>query len=156
VVKALDLGGSITVARGEDLAPRLRIQVRNLGAGGAPGTVNPDGSVKPAGTGYMIDVVLSRDMSMPPGFATVPLPAGVAFAEDGLLQGGRVSRTPDVAAASDVWLPIGPPVSADVGGVVPTQAPTGPLNLYARIDPGSAVIESNEANNVTCIAVNVV
>jgi hypothetical protein len=153
VIRQLELGESTFVTTGEDLAGRLQIEVANIGDADAPGTVNADGSPKPAGTGYAIDAVLSADGAMPPGFATLPLPAGQAFAEDGLLQGGRVSRTQDVAAASEVLMPVGPPISNDVGGVIPLLAPPGNMFLCARIDPGDAVAESNEDNNVTCIGV---
>jgi hypothetical protein len=150
VIRQLSLGESNVVSPGEDLAARLQITVANLGAATAPGTIDASGAVKP---GYMIDLVLSADTSVPAGFAGVPEPPGVAFVEDGLLQGGRVSRTPDVPAGADVLLPIGAPISTDVGGVVPTQAPTGKLFLCARIDPGDVVVESSEENNVTCLEV---
>jgi hypothetical protein len=145
VVDALDLGGSMVVTRGEDLAGRLRVIVDNIGTALAPGTLNPDGTIKP---GYMVDLVLSRDMAMPPGFAVVPPPPGVAWVEDGLLQGGRLSRTPDV--------PVATPIPLDGGGVVPLQAPEGKLFLCARVDPGDAVVESDETNNVRCVEVTVV
>ena len=145
---------TINLTAGQDLAGILRVKVGNLGGSVGRGTVNADGSVRPPGIGYMVDLVLSRDTSVPPGFATVPLPAGVAFIEDGLLLGGRVSRTPDVAAGAHFDLPTFPPISSGVGGVIPLQA-GGELHLCARIDPGNAVIESNEANNVTCTRVNV-
>lgn len=155
VVTGLSIGTPPSVVPGQDLAPVLTMTVENIGTADAPGTVQSDGTVSPV-PGYMIDVVLSSDALVPPGPASVPLPAGQAYAEDGLLQGGRVSRTPAVAAGGSQTLPIGPPISTDVGGVVPTQAPTGsPLKLCVRIDPGDAVAESNEANNVTCIDIRV-
>jgi len=64
-------------------------------------------------------------------FATagVPEPVGVAFAvafaEDGLLQGGRISRTPAVPAGELIALSTEPSISSDIGGIVPTQTPTG-------------------------------
>ena len=145
---------SAAMVNGTDLAGRLEVKVGNIGAAPASGTLFPDGTPKPADSGYMVDLVLSRDMAVPAGFATVPLPEGVAFVEDGLLQGGRVSRTPDVAAGAHFALPTVPPISSDVGGIIPLQAPTGKMFLCARIDPGNAVAESNEANNVTCVEVD--
>jgi hypothetical protein len=153
VIRQLDLGASNVVTVGEDLAGRLRIKVANIGTGDAPGTIAPDGTIRPVGTGYMIDLVLSADTVVPAGFATVPLPAGSAFVEDGLLQSGRVSRTQDVPAGSEVLMPVGAPIFNDVGGVIPLQAPTGPMFLCGRIDPGNTVVESEEGNNVTCIEV---
>lgn len=154
VVTSLDLGASSNVARGEDLSTRLRITVGNLGQVTAPGSINPNGSVE-AGDRYSIDLVLSADSTVPPGFAGLPLPAGTAFAEDGLLAGGRVSRTPDVPAGGSLILPIGPPIFTDVGGTIPVEAPLGSLNLCARIDPGNGVAESNEDNNVFCVPITV-
>jgi hypothetical protein len=155
-IREINLTDSDVVTAGESLAGRLTIKVVNLGDATAPGTVDAAGSPKPEGGGYMIDLVLSADAAMPAGFASVPLPAGEAFVEDGLLQGGRVSRTQDVAAGGEVLMPVGAPISNDVGGVVPTQAPVDqPMLLCGRIDPGAAVAESNEDNNVTCIAVRV-
>lgn len=144
VVDALELAGPLEVTLGESLAGRLRVTVNNLGLAGAPGTLNPDGTTKP---GYMVDLVLSRDMAVPAGFAVVPLPPGVAFVEDGLLQDGRLSRTPDVAVAT--------PIVLNGGGVIPLRAPLGELFLCAQVDPGDAVAESNEGNNVRCLKVNV-
>lgn len=154
VVDSLALS-SVNLMAGQDLAGNLVVKVGNIGGSAARGTLNADGSPRPAGIGYMVDVVISRDAAMPAGWATVPLPAGVAWVEDGLLQGGRVSRTPDVAAGAHFDLPTAPPISSDVGGIVPLQAPAGEMHLCARIDPGDAVIESDETNNVTCIRVNV-
>jgi hypothetical protein len=144
VVDRLDLASTI-VMRGEDVGPRLQIAVNNLGLSTAPGTVNPDGTIKP---GYMVDLVLSRDMIVPPGFAVVPLPAGVAFVEDGLLVGGRISNTPDVPPAT--------PIPLVGGAVIPLQAPLGEQFLCAQVDPGNVVPESNETNNVRCLKVQVI
>lgn len=154
IVESLALTTS-TLFPGQSLESILTVRVGNLGAAAAPGTINPDGTLEAPGVGYMVDLVLSSDTSMPAGFANLPLPAGVAFAEDGLLQGGRISRTPDVAAASAVVLSPAPPINSDVGGVVPSQIPSGNFNLCARIDPGNAVAESNEDNNVKCVPVTI-
>jgi peptidase C25-like protein len=155
IVRALLLS-STTLTRGQDLAGALKVLIKNQGGSIALGTIKPDGTPRPAGTGYMVDLVLSRDMFVPPGFATVPLPAGVAYVEDGLLQGGRVSRTPDVPAGAIVDMNTPPPISGGVGGVVPLQTPLGKQFLCGRVDPGDAVVESNEFNNVTCVEVTVI
>lgn len=155
VVDSLSLLSTV-VRNGSDLGNHLTVKVGNIGAALAPGSVFADGSVKPAGAGYAIDLVISRDPAMPAGAATVPLPAGVAFVEDGLLQGGRVSRTPDVPAGAHFDLTSAPPITSDVGGIVPLQAPSTAMHLCARIDPTNAVTESNEANNVTCIPITIV
>jgi hypothetical protein len=111
-----------------------------------------DGSTKEV---YMIDLVLSSDTSMPSGFATVPEPPGVAYAEDGLLYGGRISRTQDVPAMTDLELSTSPPISSDIGGIIPQQAPLGDMYLCARIDTGEVVTESDETNNVFCRRVTI-
>lgn len=155
IVRSLLLS-STTLVPGEDLNSVMKVLIKNQGGSIALGTIKPDGTERPPGTGYMVDLVLSSDMSMPFGFATVPLPAGVAYVEDGLLQGGRISRTPDVAAGAIVDMRTPPPISGDVGGIIPLQAPLGKQFLCARVDPGDGVIESNEANNVTCVEVTIV
>jgi len=152
VIRQLSLGASNIITPRENLAGRLQITVANIGSTAAAGTINADGITKP---GFFIDLVLSADTSVPVGLATVPTPEGVAFVEDGLLMAGRVSRTPDVPAGSEVLMPVGAPIFSDVGGVVPAQAPAGKMFLCARIDPGDAVAESNEDNNVACIEVTV-
>lgn len=152
VIGEMSLGTSSLVA-GEPLPDAFELRVDNVGDGMAPGSVNADGTSK-EGDGYMVDLVLSADEIVPEGFASLPQPGGVAYVEDGLLQGGRLSRTVDVDAGASQLYPIGAPVSSDLGGVVPSQA-IGDLFLCARIDPGEAVAESNEGNNVTCLPVTV-
>ena len=142
------------LAPGTDLENLLAIKVGNLGDGDAPGTVNPDGSVKNPPQGYMIDLVLSSDTTVPEGFAPGPDGNG-AFKEDALLAGGRVSRTLDVKANSSLVLPAGPIVSSDVGGIIPSQTPDGSYYLCARIDPGQEVLETDESNNLTCRPITV-
>jgi hypothetical protein len=149
VVGELSLPDTL-LAPGEDLAGQLGVKVRNLGAGAAPGTVSPDGSIE---SGYAIELVLSSDTLVPPGFAFINDDG--LYAEDELLKGGRISRTPDVPGLADVQLSPEPPVSSDVGGIVPPQIPGGQYHLCARIDPGDAVLESDEGNNVTCIPIAV-
>ncbi len=132
---------------GASLTDILTIRIRNAGGADAPGTIAPDGSVQ---DGYMIDLVLSSDETVPEGFAPLPQPAGVAFQEDGLLEGGRISRTTDVPAGSSVDID---PFFSDLSGTIPSATPPGQYALCGRIDPGDAVQESDEGNNVTCIPV---
>jgi hypothetical protein len=151
VVRDLILA-STTLHPGDDLSTLLGVKVGNLGGAVADGTVNTDGSTK---EGYMIDLVLSSDTSMPSGFATLPQPEGVAYTEDGLLDGGRISRTPDVPATTDLELSTSPPISSDIGGIIPLQVPLGNMYLCARVDPGEEVTESDETNNVFCRQVTI-
>ncbi|MDY6990097.1 MAG: C25 family cysteine peptidase [Thermodesulfobacteriota bacterium] len=147
---------STTLTQGTNLGGVLKLKIANLGNNDSPGTVNPDGSPKNPPEGYMIDLVLSRDTQVPEGFATPADEIGVEFDEDALLVGGRVSRTLDVTAMSSVILPTGPIVSSDVGGIIPSQTPPGSYYLCARIDPGEAVQETDEVNNLTCLQITVV
>ena len=103
----------------------------------------------------MIDLVLSTYDSIPEGWASVPGQPGIDFAEDGLLQGGRVSRTPDVPGSTSLDLSSAPPISSDIGGILPTQTPIGDYLLCTRIDPGGVVPETNEDNNICCLPVQV-
>jgi hypothetical protein len=61
-----------------------------------------------------------------------------------------------VSAGAIIDMKTPPPISGDVGGVIPLQAPDGPQFLCARVDPGDGVAESDETNNVTCVAVTIV
>jgi len=149
VVEKIQLD-SVYLNPGTHLKDLLKIKVSNLGNDDAPGTVNPDGSVKVPPQGYMIDLVLSADAVVPEGFATSADVHGVIYKEDALLVRGRVSRTPDVPAMSSVILPTGLPISSDVDGIIPSQTPPGSYYLCARIDPGEAVPEADEVNNLTC------
>lgn len=144
---------STTLVAGQALPDAFALRVENIGDALAPGTVNADGSSKD-GDGYVVDLVLSSDELVPAGYASVPQPGGQAYEEDGLLQGGRLSRTVDVESGASQEYPIPEPVFSDLGGIVPSQA-IGELFLCARIDAGDVVAEINEDNNVTCVAVSV-
>lgn len=133
-----DLLVSLTVPSaakaGQDIGPMTKVVAKNAGTAPAPGTV---GTLSPA-NGYMIDVVLSKDTTVPPGFAVY----SAHFAEDVLLQGGRISNTEDLPPAGTKAYP--------TGGGIPADTPTGGYYVCAFIDPGAKVAESNEANNVAC------
>lgn len=150
---SLDL--PVDVHPGDDITSLLAIEVENLGQGDALGTItiNSDGSTT-VQNGYMIDLVLSSDMTIPEGWAAVPTPSD-EYAEDGLLVTGRVSRTPDVTGGSSILLSNAPPVSSDIGGMIPINTPSGNYYLCGRIDPGNEVEETDESNNVSCVNINV-
>lgn len=116
---------------GEDIGPRVTLRVKNVGCAVAWGT-----TAHP--TGYMVDLTLGRDEVVPVGFAGY----SPHFREDVLLKGGRVSKTVD--------LPAGAFRGYLVGGGIPNDTPPGRYFVCARVDPGTAVNESNEDNNVTC------
>ncbi|MEW6338202.1 MAG: hypothetical protein ACOY3Y_12685 [Acidobacteriota bacterium] len=122
---------------GEDIGPRVTLRVKNVGRAPAWGTTDHP-------TGYMVDLTLGRDEVVPPGFAGF----SPHFREDVLLKGGRVSNTVD--------LPPGAFRGYPVGAGIPNDTPPGRYFVCARVDPGSAVNESNENNNVTCRPIGVV
>ncbi len=131
---AVTLSVPASAKAGQDIGPLIKVTAKNAGTAAAPGTV---GALNPAG-GYMIDVVLSKDMHVPPGFATY----SAHFSEDVLLQGGRISNTQD--------LPPGGTRAYPTGGGIPADTPTGAYFVCASIDPANKVAESNEGNNVMC------
>ena len=153
ITQLIDPSAMGSVQPGDDITSLLAIEVENLGQGDALGTINLDGETQEHG--YMIDLVLSSDDTIPEGPAVVPRPSGIAYVEDGLLQGGRVSRTPDVTGGSSILLSNAPPVSSDIGGIIPTQTKPGGYYLCGRIDPGNEVEETDESNNVSCVNINV-
>ncbi|MCS7158704.1 MAG: hypothetical protein N0A16_13405 [Blastocatellia bacterium] len=134
----VSLGGPSAARPGEEIGTRLEIKVRNIGGAPAPGTNEA------RERGYMVDIVLSTDEVVPPGFATF----SPNFAEDVLLRGGRISRTPT----------LGPGESATVSEgemFIPADTPPGRYCLIAVVDSGLVVPESNEANNTTCHSIEI-
>lgn len=127
-----------TVVAGEAIGPVGGLVARNIGGATAPGTTD-------SGTGYMIDLVLSTDKTVPEGFATF----SETFAEDALLRGGRASNTFDVPAGDFVTYP-------EANAEIAPDTPPGDYFLCTRIDPGDVVDEADEANNVSCVPVTVV
>jgi hypothetical protein len=133
------LSGPAAAKAGDEIGPLLKLVASNAGSAPAPGTT---GALDPA-HGYMIDVVLSRDTIVPPGFATY----SPSFSEDVLLQGGRVSNTQDLAPVASR--------SYTAGAKIPVDTPSGPYHVCAQIDPGKKVVETNEANNVSCFPIRI-
>lgn len=111
----------------------VRVGVRNGGTRVAHGTNS-------AGTrGYMVDLVLSRDLSVPGGFATY----SPSYHEDVLIRGGRHSRTRSIRPGGN-W------VRAAHNHTIPSNTPPGRYFICAKVDPGGRVAESNEHNNHRC------
>lgn len=132
-----------TANAGDDIGASIHVQAANSGGAPAPGT---KGTLNPA-NGYMIDVVLSTDGNVAAGFATY----SPNFAEDVLLQGGRISNTVDLAPGATHPYP-----SLQGGnGKIPANTPTGGYLVCARIDSGNKVAELNEANNVNCAKIRI-
>lgn len=120
---AAEPGGNVT---------GLVVTVKNQGSASAPGS-------RPLVTGYMVDLVLSRDGTLPIRFATY----ADAFAEDVLLGGGRVSNTDSLAPGESRSYTVSE-------AVIPADTPPGLYCLGAVVDPGNAVAESDEGNNTQC------
>ncbi len=140
---SVQISGLSTARAGDNIGSSLRLETKNTSRATAPGTtgrVNPD-------NGYMIDLVLSTDQRVPDGFANY----SPNFSEDVLLQGGRISRTVDLApGATRIY-------SREIAssGRIPRDTPTGRYWVCARIDPGKKVAESNEGNNVDCTQIQI-
>ncbi len=120
------------VAPGTDLGASLSVKVENAGLAPAPGT---SGTLDPT-NGYMIDLILSSDTTVPTGAAS----ASATYVEDMLIS--RVSATPDLAPGTNATLP--------AGGIIPSDTPDGSYYLCTRVDPLAKVVESDETNNVVC------
>jgi hypothetical protein len=121
-----------TVVAGTDIGPQIKLKVWNQGTAPAAGTAAAGAN------GYMVDVVLSTDTVMPPGFATY----SPTFHEDVLLKGGRISNT--------ITLNPGQAKKYPTGGGIPADAPVGGCYICAKVDSGNKITELNEANNVFC------
>lgn len=119
---------------GEDIGRQIRLIAKNIGTAPAPGS---SGQLDPQHS-YRVDLVLSTDEQVPPGFAIY----GEEFVEDVLLKGGRRSNTVDLA----------PNGSKDyaISGGIPADTREGEYYVCAQIDPGGNVAELKEDNNVSC------
>jgi len=115
---------------GEDLRDQIKVLIRNHGDTRALGTRD--------GRGYQVDVILSSDRASVPEFATY----SNTYHDNVLLKSGRISRTSTLSpGGSQTYLP---------NAVLPERIPAGNYYLCARVDPGNAVRESNERNNLSC------
>ena len=138
-------GAPAAADAGADIGRSLRLVGRNspLPPGAARSRATAAGTRGGASRGYMLDLVLSSDADVPTGPATF----SATFAEDVLLSGGRVSDTPDLAA--------GGAAVQRVGALIPADTPPGKYFLCARIDPMNQIIETDENNNVACVAIKI-
>jgi hypothetical protein len=135
------VSGPTTLTPGVALGPGTSLDASNVGGGPAAGTV---GSLDPP-NGYMIDLVLSTDTTVPPGFATY----SATWHEDVLLLGGRASNTTDLAAGAGAVYP-------HDSVSIPADTPAGDYYLCGQIDPADEIAETDETNNVSCVGVTVV
>jgi hypothetical protein len=148
----LRLSSPVTATAGEDIGRAISVTASNIGFAAAPGT---EGTLNPA-NGYTIDVTLSTDETVPPGFAT----PSSNFTEDMLLQGGSINTTTDLQSrASKTYgiIMMGRTRGELRGGVgrIPPDTITGLYYICARIDPGNKVAEVSETNNVSCTQIKI-
>lgn len=122
---------------GDDVGPLVRLSLRNVGTAVAPGS-------RDHRAGYMVDISLGRDAVVSVGFKAY----SPHYAEDVLLEGGRISRTTDLAPGAAIRCP--------VGAVIPADASPGTYHLCAYVDPGNVIPESDERNNATCVPLRIV
>lgn len=142
------LGGTNYVA-GDDILISFRVMNQLPAAtSGAPGTLSANTR------GWMVDIVLSTDTTVPPGFAVY----SPNWREDVLLRGGRESRTNDLAPGQEqlfngptVMLGGPPPRPYDyLSFPMPAGVPAGNYYVCVVVDPANVIAEVNERNNATC------
>jgi hypothetical protein len=120
------------IMAGTDIGSQVKLKVWNAGHAPAAGT-DTAGS-----NGYMVDLMLSTDTSVPAGWATY----SPNFSEDVLLKGGRISNTKTLNPGQGKVYP--------VGGGIPADTPPGKYYICAKVDAGNKITESNEGNNSFC------
>lgn len=136
----VQLDAPTTVSVGEEIGLALQVAAQNAGQAIALGSANTENPVQ----GYWIDLVLSSDEQIPSRLADY----SPTFVEDGLLSGGRISDTQNLASgASQVYR---------IESLrIPLDIPSGDYFLCAQIDPANWLVEANEVNNVQCNPIRV-
>lgn len=136
LVVSIDATAALTAG---DKIPSCKVTVKNIGKRLARGTQSAGGS------GYMVDITLSSDNHIPMSLANY----SPSFHEDVLLQGGRISNTPDLKP--------GQSKTFNLSGVmtIPANTPGGAYCIGGFVDSAKKIRESNERNNTTCKRVKV-
>lgn len=136
LVVSIDATAALTAG---DKIPSCKVTIKNIGKRLAKGTQSAGGS------GYMVDVTLSSDNNIPMALANY----SPSFHEDVLLQGGRISNTPDLKP--------GQSKTFNLSGVmtIPTNTPAGSYCIGGFVDSAKKIKESNERNNTTCKRVKI-
>jgi len=129
-----------TYAEGEKVSGTIEITVYNKGSVKAPGTKDADEN------GYMVDLILSTDNSVPVQYGVVPSP--YTFEDGMLLKGGRLSITETVPPGESKTHSIANP-GFDITGEIPPGSPAA-VYLCAVVDPGDRISETDENNNIFC------
>jgi hypothetical protein len=135
------VSGPASATPGQYLNGALSLNVHNQGTSEVEGTETGNGRPNP--NGYRVDLVLSTDTSVRPGFAIF----SSTFAEDTLLKDGRLGHTTDLSPGQSLTVPMS--VKIPIG--------TTPGNYFvcAQVDPIAVVREANENNNVTCYPIRI-
>jgi hypothetical protein len=94
---------------------------------------------RPGQPGYVVDIVLSTDTAVRLGLAQY----SPNYAEDVLLERGRIDPTPDLQIGDDLVLP-----TATMK--IPGDTPKGKYFICAQIDPAGVIGEMAEDNNLDC------
>lgn len=146
------LGGN-TYTIGDEILISFKVMNRATATSDAPGTLSANTS------GWMADVILSRDTVGPRGFAIY----SPAWREDVLLRGGRMSRTNDLAPGAEQMfngptvMRGGPPARPYdyLAFPMPTGMRPGAYNVCVVSDPANVVREINERDNTTCMPITI-
>ena len=123
---------------GQDISKQLKVTAFNVGRSIAVG-----GNGSSNTTGYIIDLVLSRDKIYPAKTATY----SPKFRDDALLPGGRDSRPADLKAGASAL--------ANIYATIPKDTPAGNYFLIARIDSENKIRESDENDNLAIVPIKI-
>ena len=94
---------------------------------------------------YIVDIVLSSDLKAPIQYAP---PLGPVISEDVLIEPGRLDNGPPLGTNGSAVVHVGI-------GPLPNGIHPGGYGLCAVVDPGNLILESNEANNVFCLPIEI-
>lgn len=119
-----------TAVAGQELGKSIAVWVENKG--------------NMAAGQFALDLVLSSDAAVPVDYALY----SSAYQEDVLLQGGREFISSLNAGAKAA-------VTLNGNNRIPEDTPAGDYYLAAVVDPGQAVRESNERNNVALCRIRI-
>ena len=98
-----------------------------------------------AASDYIVDIVLSSDLKAPIQYAA---PLGPVISEDVLIEPGRLDNGPPLGTNGSAVVHVGI-------GPLPNGIHPGRYGLCAVVDPGNLILESNEANNVFCLPIEI-
>ncbi len=136
LVVSIDATAALTAG---DKIPSCKVTIKNIGKRTARGTQSAGND------GYMVDMTLSSDGNIPMVLANY----SPGFHEDVLLQGGRISNTPDLKPGQSRTFSLSGVLS------IPADTPGGAYCIGGFVDSAKKIGESNERNNTTCRRVKI-